>query len=258
IGIEILEELIPIIRQKVGFSSKSLTNYFNSSTSNKQNFEIRKVKAISTNQKYLSDHSLLPLALNKTKFANNFKYHMLVLNCRNVPLTTLNEKLSEVINCLFPGRILAILYESLNNSGSLLSLHKLTDYVLKHGLRLRDKITIQHQPEKQWEVNTRHKSKVVFQHCYYEVLLFQKGKFDYKSKTKQEKEDCVINKEKFQREKWYLTLWDFRSLSRNIADSIVLTRLLELFLFNDEVVGTNIANISCSKRQFTLDLFTLI
>ncbi|MFW9903461.1 MAG: DNA methyltransferase [Candidatus Thorarchaeota archaeon] len=257
IGIEILEELIPIIREKVGFSSKNLTSYFNSDTLNDQNLEIRKIRTVNTNQKYPSDQSLLPLGLNKSKFANNFKHHMLVLNCRNVPYTILNEDLSEVIDSLFPGRILAILYESLNNSGSLLSLHKLTDYVLKHGLRFRDKITIQHKPEKQWKVNTRNKSKVMFQHCYYEVLLFQKGKFDYKSKTNQEKKDCVINKEEFQREKWYLTLWDFRILSRKIADSIVLTRLLELFLFNNEVVGTNIADMSCPKRQFILDFFNL-
>jgi hypothetical protein len=165
--------------------------------------------------------------------------------------------LSEIIDCLFPGRILAILYESLNNSGSLVSLHELTDYVLKHGLRFRDKITIQHQPERQWIVNTRKNSNVVFQHCYYEVLLFQKGKFDYKSKTKQQKEECAIDKEKFQGEKWYLTLWDFRNLSRGKADSIVLARLLELFLFNDEVVGTNIADVSCSEREFTMDFFNL-
>jgi site-specific DNA-methyltransferase (adenine-specific) len=258
IGIEILEELIPIIREKVGFSSKDLTNYFTSDTLNDNHFEIRKVRDNSIAQECHTDHSLLSLALKESKFDNNFKYHILVLNCRNVPCTTLNEKLSEIIDSLFPGRILAILYESVNDSGSLVSLPELTDFVLKHGLRLRDKITIQHQPERQWKINTRKKTNVVFQHCYYEVLLFQKGKFNYKSKTKQQKEECALNKEIFQREKWYLTLWDFRNLSRNNADLIVLARLLELFLFNNEVVGTNIAEISCSKRKYTLDFFNLI
>jgi len=257
IGIELLEELIPIIREKTGFSSNSLTNYFNPDPSKTENFEIRKVKTKGTKQKGISNLSLLPQALKKLESSNNYSYHMVILNCRNISCTILNENLSEIIHSLFPGRILAILYESLNNSESVLSLNKLTDYVFKHGLRFRDKITIQHQPEEQWEVYTRFNSKVVFDHCYYEVLFFQKGKFNYRSKSIHEKEMCAINKEIFQKEKWYLTLWDFSNLSREESDSIVLTRLLELFLFNNEVVGTNIEDISCSKRQFTFDFFNL-
>lgn len=258
IGIEILEDLIPVIRKKSGFSSENLTNYFDSDSLIDDKLQIEKVNSENDIQMDISNHSFLPQALKELKSTNNYNYHFLALNCRNIPKIVLNEMLSRALDSLFPGRILVVFFESLNNSGSLLSLNKLIDYVMNHGLRLRDKITIQHQPETQWEVNTQFKSKVVFHHCYYEVLLFQKGKFNYRSKSKQEKEDCLIDKKKFQKEKWYLTLWDFRSHSREDCDSIVITRLLELFLFNNEVVGTNIAHISCPKRQFTLEFVNLI
>ncbi len=258
IGVEILEELIPVIRKKSGFSSEDLTKYFDSDSLMNDKFQIRRIEDKNTNQIDISNHSLLPQALKEYEPTNNYKYHLIVLNCRNIPKVVLNEKLSRAINSLFPGRILAIFFESLNNSGSLLSLNELADFVMNHGLRLRDKITIQHQPDKQWEVNTLFESKIVFHHCYYEVLLFQKGKFNYKSKSKESKEDCLIDKTKFQREKWYLTLWDFRDHSREMTDPIVIRRLLELFLFNKEVIGTNFAQISCLKRQFTSDFFNLI
>ncbi|MHA2202539.1 MAG: DNA methyltransferase, partial [Candidatus Hodarchaeales archaeon] len=257
IGVEILEELIPVIRKKSGFSSEDLTKYFDSDSLINDKFQIRRIEDKNNNQIDISNHSLLPQALKEYKPTNNYNYHLVVLNCRNIPKVVLNEKLSRAINSLFPGRILAIFFESLNNSGSLLSLNELADFVMNHGLRLRDKITIQHQPDKQWEVNTLFESKIVFHHCYYEVLLFQKGKFNYKSKSKELKEDCLIDKTKFQREKWYLTLWDFRNHSREKTDPIVIRRLLELFLFNKEVIGTNFAQISCPKRQFTSDFFNL-
>ncbi|UCG02639.1 MAG: site-specific DNA-methyltransferase [Candidatus Heimdallarchaeota archaeon] len=258
IGVEILEELIPVIREKSGFSIKNLDNFFDSDPISDDILQLEKIRIKSNNQREKTNYSFLPQALNEYKPINNYNYHLLVLNCRNIPNTALNEKFSKLIDNLFPGRILAVMHDSLDNSVSNLSLNKLTDHVMKHGLRLRDKITIQHQPEAQWEVISQFKSKIVFDHCFYEVLLFQKGKFNYKSKSKQEKEDCAIDKEKFQQEKWYLTLWDFRDRSREECDSIVLTRLLELFLFNNEVVGTNIEDISCPKRQFTTKYSNLI
>ncbi|MFX0151891.1 MAG: DNA-methyltransferase [Candidatus Hodarchaeota archaeon] len=254
IGIEILNSLIPVIRKKTGFSSENLTSYLNSDQLIVEYLQNDNHTEENYNSIRNSHHSLLSQALKEYSSTNNYKYHLLLLNCRNTPLTVLNENFSLRIDGLYPGRILAVLYES-TNSGSFLTLNQLSDYVMNHGLHFRDKITIQHHPDKQWEVNTQFKSKIVFNHCYYEILLFQKGKFNYKSRSKQEKEDCLIDKRKFQREKWYLTLWDFRNHSREECDPIVVRRLLELFLFNNELVGTNIAHVSCPKRQFNLDFF---
>ncbi|MFX0053220.1 MAG: DNA methyltransferase, partial [Candidatus Hermodarchaeota archaeon] len=254
IGIEILNSLIPVIRKKTGFSSENLTSYLNSDQLIVEYLQNDNHTEENYNSISNSHHSLLPQALKGYSSTNNYKYHLLLLNCRNTPLTVLNENFSLRIDGLYPGRILAVLYES-TNSGSFLTLNQLSDYVMNHGLHFRDKITIQHHPDKQWEVNTQFKSKIVFNHCYYEILLFQKGKFNYKSRSKQQKEDCLIDKRKFQREKWHLTLWDFRNHSREECDPIVVRRLLELFLFNNELVGTNIAHVSCPKRQFNLDFF---
>ena len=40
------------------------------------------------------------------------------------------------------------------------------------------------------------------------ILIFQKGRFNYKSKTKEQREDSKIDKEEFQKNDWYMTLWE--------------------------------------------------
>ena len=259
IGVEILEKLLPIIRKKSGFTSENLSNYFGSDQLIIENLLKEERIAENKQQKHISNHSFLSQALKEYKSPNNdYKHHLLLLDCRNIPKIALHAEFTKLLDDLFPGRILAVLFESLNNSGDKVTLNQLFDLVMQHGLRLRDKITVQHQPEGKWEVINQFTSKIVFHHCYYEILLFQKGKFDYKSKSKQEKQDCLIDKKQFQEEKWYLTLWDFRNRPRKKCDHIVSRRLLELFLFNDEVVGSNISKINCPKRRFTLDYYTLI
>ncbi|UCE13282.1 MAG: hypothetical protein JSV04_13985, partial [Candidatus Heimdallarchaeota archaeon] len=183
---------------------------------------------------------------------NDYRYHLLVLDVRKSGKTSFKSNLSKVIHQLFPGRIVVALFDPLNNTGNKITLNQLTDYFLLHGLRLRDKITVQHQPENHWEVITQYGSKVVFHHCYYEVLIFQKGKFNYKSKTEEEKQACLIDKGQFQREKWFLSLWDFRKHPRKVSDPVVTTRILELFLYNEEIVCSNIRQLTCPKRSFSL------
>ncbi|MFX1282002.1 MAG: DNA-methyltransferase [Promethearchaeota archaeon] len=258
IGVEILENLLPIIRRKSGFTSENLASYFDSDQLIIDNLQIDTEHKKDT-IKRVSNHSLLPQALKEhisTKC--KFKHHLLLLDCRNISKDVFDESLSELLENLYPGRIMLVLFESLNNSSENLALNQITDHIMRHGLRLRDKITVQHQPEGNWEVTSRFKSKIVFYHSYYEVFIFQKGKFNYKSKSKMEKQDCLINKDRFQKEKWYLTLWDFRNQLRKKCDSIVISRLLELFLFNDEIVCTNIKQISCSNRRFIIEYITLI
>ncbi len=256
IGVEILEQLLPIIKMKIGFTSENLTSYLDLDQLIINNLQPDEKEDEINHQ--VSSHSLLPLALKKHKSLNNeYKYHLLLLDCRNISKNALNESFFKLINKLFPGRILAVMFESLNNSSNILALNQVTDSIMRHGLRLRDRITVQHQPDWHWEVITNYKTRVVFHHCFYEVFLFQKGKFNYKGKSIREKQDCLINKRQFQKEKWYLTLWDFRNQPRNECDSIVTSRLLELFLFNDEIICTNIKQISCSQRRFSTEYFTL-
>lgn len=254
IGVEILEELIPVIQKKTGFTPENLKNYFDSDKLIIQDLQ-KKEKKGKKNQGVT--RTFLSQALNKEHPAkNNYRYQLLLMDFRNIHKNVLNLEFSKLLDQLFPGRVLAVLFDSQNDSGKQLSLNQLTDFIMQHGLRFRDKITVQYQPEVHWEVITNFKSKVIFHHGFYEVLLFQKGKFNYKTKNKQEKQSCLIDKNNFQKEKWYLSLWDFRTHPKGQNDSIVVERLLELFLYNNEVVGSNIRSILCPKRQFTLEFFS--
>lgn len=256
IGVELLEKLVPIIRKKVGFSTHDLNHYLDSDQLFVENLQVLKRSAKLKDD--TSSYSLLYHVLKSEKMPeNNFKFHLLVLDFRKNEKTSLRSNLSKAICQLFPGRVVVAFFDPLSKKGNNITLNQITDYFLLHGLRLRDKITIQHQPQGHWDVKTQYGSKVVFHHCYYEVLIFQKGKFNYKSKTEKEKQACLIDKEQFQREKWYLTLWDFRKHPRSVCDPIVITRILELFLYNEEVVYSNIKRMTCPKRTFNLKYLAL-
>lgn len=44
------------------------------------------------------------------------------------------------------------------------------------------------------------------------IIIFQKGKFDYKSVTKDVREKSKLNITEFQQNKWYMTLWDMNNV----------------------------------------------
>lgn len=44
------------------------------------------------------------------------------------------------------------------------------------------------------------------------IIIFQKGKFDYKSITKEVREKSKLNVREFQQNKWYMTLWDINNV----------------------------------------------
>ncbi|MFX0052126.1 MAG: DNA-methyltransferase [Candidatus Hermodarchaeota archaeon] len=255
VGIEILNSLIPVIRKKTGFTPETLSGFFN-----KDRFIITEIdedgrKRENNSNSKESSYSLLSETLEREEtIERNYKYHLVFLDCRGRSKRIINKELSDLLKRLFPGRILVVYYDFLNKNVDRMTLNQLTDFIMQNGLRLRDKITVQHQVEDQWSVKTEF-TEVCFNHCYYEVFIFQKGKFDYKSKTKHEKEDSLINKEDFQLGKWYLSLWEFKNLPRSLCDPIVTSRILELFLFNEEVVCSNIPNLKCINRRFILDYF---
>lgn len=76
------------------------------------------------------------------------------------------------------------------------------------------------------------------------ILIFQKGKFDYKSIDKQVREESIIDKAEFQKNKWYSTLWEITNvlpnskLEKNIAafpDELPY-RIIKLFSYKGETV----------------------
>lgn len=44
------------------------------------------------------------------------------------------------------------------------------------------------------------------------VIIFQKGKFDYKTISKEVRKKSIINTDEFQKNKWFMTLWDMNNV----------------------------------------------
>lgn len=131
----------------------------------------------------------------------------------------------------------------------------ITKIMLESGFRYRDRI-VWRKPE--GYIRISHRSGVVLQHPYpmyfypdniqESILIFQKGKFDYgyaQKLSKEIKEESKINLEKYQKEKWFLSVWDITNvlpvkgrLEEGVAAFPVEIprRLIELFTFVGETV----------------------
>lgn len=90
------------------------------------------------------------------------------------------------------------------------------------GFRYRDKI-IWKKPDGYLRISRR--SGVILQNPYpmyfypdnllESIIIFQKGKFDYKSIPKEVKEKSKVDTKEIQSKKWYMTLWDMNNVMPN-------------------------------------------
>ena len=121
----------------------------------------------------------------------------------------------------------------------------------KVGFRYRDKITWK-KPDGYLRISKR--SGVILQNpypMYYypdnlleSIIIFQKGKFDYRSITEQVRELSKVDKKEFQDNKWYMTLWEITNvlpsstLEKGIAafPEEIPYRLIKLFSYKGETV----------------------
>ncbi len=248
IGIEIHKTLIPIIRKKTGFISTSLDHYLL-----RDELKVIKIK----NQKQPS-YTSKPVFHLKNAIEPDFgtsiqKFHLIILNVSTPEDMHYYEETTTYTEQLYPGRIILIIYNPELDKYN--SYYKIFDFMLKKGIRFRDKITIWHQPSSSysWTVSTNNNEKILFNRRYYEVLIFQKGKFNYKSVSQEKKSNSVVDKSRFQKEKWFLSIWDFSKIKREKSISESISRLIQLFLYNSEVLATNLPTVSCKERVFTLE-----
>lgn len=121
----------------------------------------------------------------------------------------------------------------------------------KAGFRYRDKITWK-KPDGYLRISRR--SGVILQNpypMYYypdnlleSILIFQKGKFNYRSISERVRELSKIDKKEFQENKWYSTLWEITNVlpnskfEKNIAafpDELPY-RIIKLFSYKGEIV----------------------
>lgn len=119
------------------------------------------------------------------------------------------------------------------------------------GFRYRDRI-IWKKPDGYLRISRR--SGVLLQNPYpmyfypdnllESIIIFQKGKFDYRSISKELREVSKIDKKEFSDKKWYMTLWEMNNvmpgspLEKDIAafPEELPYRIIKLFSYKNETV----------------------
>ena len=128
----------------------------------------------------------------------------------------------------------------------------ITKIFIEEGFRYRERI-VWVKPEGYIRISRR--SGVLLQHpypMYYypdnlqeSILIFQNGEFDYKSIPKELKERSKIDIEEYQKEKWYINVWQITNvlpinnrLEKGIAafPKEIPYRLIKLFSYKGETV----------------------
>jgi len=131
-------------------------------------------------------------------------------------LNKMKKVAKEIKRVLADGRIVSIVCDdTLINGKKYPVVADLTKIFIEEGFEYRDKI-IWLKPEGYIRISRR--SGVLLQHPYpmyfypdniqETVLIFQKGKFDYRSIKKEIKEQSKINILEYQEKKWYLNVWN--------------------------------------------------
>lgn len=162
----------------------------------------------------------------------------------------------ELKRVIAPGRIMAFVTDDTLIKGEKYSVvADITKIMVDKGFRYRDRI-VWRKPEGYIRISRR--SGVVLQHPYpmyfypdniqESILIFQKGKFDYdyvKKLPPEIKEKSKIDVKEYQKNKWYLTVWDVTNvlpLKGRLEEGIaafpeeLARRLIKLFTFTGEVV----------------------
>lgn len=167
-------------------------------------------------------------------------------------LGVLRKVAKELFRVLVEGRIFVLnIDDMLVNGEKFPIVADATKIFLDAGFRYRDKI-IWKKPDGYLRISKR--SGVILQNPYpmyfypdnllESIIIFQKGKFDYKSISKDVREKSEINKKEFQEKKWFMTLWEMTnvlpgsSLEKDIAafPEELPYRAIKLFSYAGETV----------------------
>ncbi len=167
-------------------------------------------------------------------------------------LNTLKSVASECNRVLKEGRILALnIDDMLIDSIKYPITADATRIFIEAGFSFRDRI-IWKKPDGYGRISRR--SGVLFQNPYpmyfypdnllESIIIFQKGKFDYKKISKELKEKSKIDIDEVKKNKWFFNLWEITNVlpsdkySKGVAafpDQLAY-RIIKLFSFNDETV----------------------
>jgi DNA modification methylase len=162
----------------------------------------------------------------------------------------------ELKRVLVQGRVACFVTQDVRIEGKLYPIcSDIIRIMVEEGFHYRDKI-IWRKPEGYIRISRR--SGVLIQHqlpmyfypdnIFEEILIFQKGEFDYSILKKFDDkvlQDSRINIDEFNREKWYLSVWDITNvlpLKGRLEEGVaafpeeIPRRLIKLFTFVGETV----------------------
>lgn len=167
-------------------------------------------------------------------------------------LGVLRKVAKEAFRVLAEGRIFVLnIDDMLVNGDKFPIVADATKIFLEAGFRYRDRI-IWKKPDGYLRISRR--SGVILQNPYpmyfypdnllESIIIFQKGKFNYKSIPKEIREKSKIDKKEFQDKKWFMTLWEMNNvmpgspLEKDIAafPEELPYRIIKLFSYVGETV----------------------
>jgi len=199
----------------------------------------------------LSDESIHFIVTSPPYFNAPFDYKDLFENYGQY-LGVLRSMAKEAYRVLQSGRIFALNIDDMLVDGTKYSITADAIKIFQSvGFRYRDKI-IWKKPDGYLRISKR--SGVLLQNPYpmyfypdnllESIVIFQKGKFNYRSISKEVREQSKIDKKEFQSNSWYKTIWEMTNvlpgskLEKNIAafpDELAY-RLITLFSYIGETV----------------------
>jgi DNA modification methylase len=204
------------------------------------------------NMKELEDKSVQLVVTSPPYFNAPFDYPDLFESYGQF-LESMRNTARELKRVMDEGRIVAyVVDDTLIKGEKYPVVADITKIFIEEGFRYREKI-IWVKPEGYIRISRR--SGVLLQHpypMYYypdnlqeSILIFQNGEFNYKKIPPEIKKESKINIDTFQKEKWYLSVWNITNvlpissrLEKGIAafpDEIPF-RLIKLFSYKGETV----------------------
>jgi site-specific DNA-methyltransferase (adenine-specific) len=172
--------------------------------------------------KEIKDGSIQLVVTSPPYFNAPFDYKKLYKSYEHY-LEMLRKVSKEMFRVLAEGRIVALNIDDMLVDGEKFPIiADATKIFLEAGFRYRDKITWK-KPDGYLRISRR--SGVMLQHPYpmyfypdnllESIIIFQKGKFDYKSVSEELKEKSKIDIKEFQDKDWYMTLWSMTNVLPN-------------------------------------------
>jgi site-specific DNA-methyltransferase (adenine-specific) len=205
----------------------------------------------SISMRELSDESVHLVVTSPPYFNAPFDYKDYFSNYDSyLNMITLMAK--EAYRVLKPGRIFVLNIDDMLVNGVKYPITAdATKIFTEVGFRYRDRI-IWKKPDGYLRIMKR--SKVISQNPYpmyfypdnllESLIIFQKGRFEYKEKTKEEKIESQINMEEFKNNKWHTTLWEINNVlpgskfEKGVAafPEEIPYRFIKLFSYKNEIV----------------------